>query len=136
MDKKIFEATYADHPVYYSFLNPATRYQFRNYIRPVNHIDHYEIRVTQEQIEEGRPFLPSNSKDSYIEYRILIQLISKFLLRNECCIFHCASFVYKGYAWLLTAPSGTGKTTQYNNWQRLFPDEIVMISGDMPVLET
>lgn len=134
MKERLFKATYAGHPVYYSFLNAATRYLFKSYIKSAS-VNQFDIKVTQEQIEKGRPFLPPDSKDSYIEYRLLIQLTSKFLLRHYCCVFHCASFVYKGYAWLLTAPSGTGKTTQYFNWQRLFPDEITMISGDMPVLE-
>ena len=61
-------------------------------------------------------------------------------LRAAClgvgnCVFHAAAFSWRGRAWLLTAPSGTGKTTQYLNWQRLFPGEIQMISGDMPILE-
>ena len=135
MSERIYEIIYAGHPVYYSFLNQATVYKFKNYIKTAQNIYQYDIKVTPEQIETGRPFLPSDSKDSYIEYRLLIQLTSRFLLRYNCCIFHSVSFVYQGYAWLLTAPSGTGKTTQYCNWKKTFPDEIIMISGDMPVLE-
>ena len=65
----------------------------------------------------------------------MIGLTAKELLKYDCSIFHCVSLSWKGKAFLLTAPSGTGKTTQYLNWQRLFPSEITMICGDMPVLE-
>ena len=90
---------------------------------------------TPERIERARPLLPPDSRNEYVEYRSLISLTAKTLLRYDCCIFHCACFVWQGYAWLLTAPSGVGKTTQYYNWRGAHPDEITMISGDMPVLE-
>lgn len=88
-----------------------------------------------DRISLARTMLPADSSDAYIEYRCLIELTAKELLKYDCCIFHSVSFVWRGFAWLLAAPSGTGKTTQYLNWQRLFPNEITMISGDMPVLE-
>ena len=93
------------------------------------------MHATEREIEQVRPLLPPNAKEAYVEYRCLIELTAKALLRYDCCIFHSTSFVWQGRAFLLTAPSGTGKTTQYFNWQRLFPGEITMISGDMPVLE-
>ena len=134
MTDKIFEITYASYPIHYSFNYPATRYQFRDYIRKSNALT-YDIRADEDLLARARNFLPENSTDSYVEYRALIGLTGKELLKYDCCILHAVSFVYKGFVWLLSAPSGTGKTTQYRNWCRLFPEEIKMISGDMPVLE-
>ena len=134
MNKVIFRAEYAGHPVYYEFLHPGTRLYFGKHLKRAVEKSNPDIKVTEALIEKVVPFYPSGTKKSYIEYKLMIQQTGKFLLRYHCCIFHCVSFVYKGYAWLLTAPSGTGKTTQYLNWNRLYPDEIVMISGDMPVL--
>lgn len=131
--KKVFQVEYAGHAVRYSFLYPYTRYDFRDYIRPAEG-EEYDIRVWPELIELGRKLLPEDSADHYVEYRCLIPLTARALLKWNASIFHAASFVMGGYAWLVTAPSGTGKTTQYFNWQRLFPGEITMISGDMPVL--
>ena len=37
-------------------------------------------------------------------------------------------------AWLITAPSGVGKTTQYQNLKQLYGEEIQIICGDNPVL--
>lgn len=130
----IYEVKYGDHPVRYSFVYPTTKRLFKRYLH-VSDADTYDIQAEPWLIERTRKFLPEDSKDSYVEYRTLIGLTSKYLLEHKACIFHSVSFEYKGYAWLLSAPSGTGKTTQYLNWQRLFPDEIKMISGDMPVLE-
>ena len=134
MERQIFQVEYGGHPVRYAFQYPATRWRFRKFIHSVAG-EEYDILSTHERIEAARAVLPEGSRDDYAEYRSLISLTAKELLRCHCCIFHAVSFLWQGYAWLLTAPSGTGKTTQYLNWQRLHPDEITMICGDMPVLE-
>lgn len=134
MERQIFQVEYGGHPVRYAFQYPATRWRFRKFIHSVAG-EEYDILSTHERIEAARAVLPEGSRDDYAEYRSLISLTAKELLRCHCCIFHAVSFLWQGYAWLLTAPSGTGKTTQYLNWQRLYPDEITMICGDMPVLE-
>ena len=134
MKQRIFQIEYAGNLVRYSFVFPGTRYCFRPLPRFAEGTD-FHIRATREQIQHTRGLLPPDSSDSYAEYRTMIPLTSQELLRNGCCIFHAVSFLWRDYAWLLTAPSGTGKTTQYLNWQRLFPGEIQMICGDMPVLE-
>ncbi|MBR0136455.1 MAG: hypothetical protein IJM18_09640 [Clostridia bacterium] len=132
--KKVYQVEYAGHLIRYSFMFPGTMYNFRNYIRPAEG-DQYDIRVTPELVEIGKELLPEDSSDAYVEYRLMIERTALELLRWDCCIFHSAAFVFEGRAWLLAAPSGTGKTTQFLNWQRLHPGEIRMICGDMPVLE-
>ena len=134
MAEPVYQMTVAGHPLRYAFLYPKTRYMMRPLPRPVEG-DEVDVRVPPENIELGRNFLTPDSSDDYVEYRCLIELTARALLRYGCSIFHAASFVWKDRAWLLTGPSGVGKTTQYFNWQRLFPGEITMISGDMPVLE-
>ncbi|MBR5095262.1 MAG: hypothetical protein IK095_09210 [Oscillospiraceae bacterium] len=132
---KVYRMTYAGHPMHYSFLYPATRARLRPLPRAVEGVEP-DIRVSPEKIELGRNFLPPDASDDYVEYRCLIELTARALLRWHCSIFHSAAFTWRGRAWLLTGPSEVGKTTQYLNWQRLHPGEIQMISGDMPVLET
>ncbi len=131
---KTYEVSYAGHTIRYSFVNPETKRCFRRFLQRSDS-ECFDVRATQGEIEQVRPLLPPDAKDAYVEYRALIGLTAKALLPYDCCIFHSASFVWQGRAFLLAAPSGTGKTTQYLNWQRLFPGEITMISGDMPVLE-
>lgn len=134
MANKVYQLNYAGHPVRYSFLHPQTYAFLRPFPRAVEG-EKADIAVTQELIEQVRDLFPDDPTDAFVEYRCLIGLTAQKLLQYGCCIFHSASFVFEGRAWLLAAPPGTGKTTQYLNWQRLYPGEITMISGDMPVLE-
>ena len=134
MKEQTFKINYAGNILHYSFTYPATRYQFHPWPCQADEIN-TGIHASHEQIDLARTLLPKGSPDPYVEFRALIGVTAKELLKYDCCIFHGVAFVWKGKAFLLTAPSGTGKTTQFLNWQRLFPDEITMICGDMPVLE-
>lgn len=134
MAETVFQMLVAGYPLRYAFLYPRTRMKLRPLPLPVEG-EEADVRVPPEKIELGRNFLTADSSDDYVEYRCLIELTARALLRYGCSIFHAVSFVWRDRAWLLTGPSGVGKTTQYFNWQRLFPGEITMISGDMPVLE-
>ena len=134
MPKDVFLLKYAGHPIRYSFLVPGTRYLFRPAPRRVKG-ETVDVVGSWELLEAARGNFEEGTKDEYLEYRCLLGLVSRYLLRFGCCVFHAAAFRWRDRAWLLTAPPETGKTTQYVNWQRLFPGEIAMISGDMPVLE-
>jgi len=48
--------------------------------------------------------------------------------------FHGAVFSWHGRAFMFTAKSGTGKSTQLKNWLQLYGDEINIINGDKPIL--
>lgn len=129
-----FHMQYAGHEIRYQFLKERTPFFFKKYIRHISH-DSFDIKMTKEYFDLAREENPEDASDSYVEYRGLIALTGKELLRYNCCIFHSISFLFKGKAWLIAAPSGVGKTTQYLNWQKAWPDEIRMICGDMPVLK-
>ncbi len=134
MENTAFEWSLAGHKVLVSFLYPFTRFMLRPLpARAPGQIA--ELFATSDLIERGRRFLEADSSDAYVEYRCFIGLSSRWLLRFHACVFHAVAFSWRGRAWLVAAPSGIGKTTQYLNWQRLFPGEIQMISGDMPILE-
>lgn len=45
-----------------------------------------------------------------------------------------STYIWKDLAWLVTAPSGTGKSTHYCLWKLLCPDEIQIINGDKPIV--
>ena len=132
---QVYEMSIAGQPLRYIFLYPETRFFLRPLPRRVEGED-CDIAVTPEKIELGRNFLEPGSSDAYVEYRCLIELTARRLLRSGGCVFHAVAFYWQNRALLLTAPSGVGKTTQFLNWQRLHPEEITVISGDMPALET
>lgn len=132
--EKVYQAEYAGHPVRFAFLHPFTRRHFKFWLHPVEGED-YDIKATPEQVARTLALMPESNPEYYAEYKALIGPTSEYLLRYDCCIFHAVAFLWRGRAWLLTAPSGTGKSTQFLNWRRLHPGEITMICGDMPVLE-
>lgn len=130
----VYEYTLAGHKIRYAFRLAQTKY----YFRPLMHrtqATEWDILVSAKELGTNRKLYPSEYPDPYVEFRTLRLPTSGFLMDYDCCLFHATAFRYQGGAWLLTAPSGTGKTTQYLNWQRLHPGEIEMIGGDMPVLE-
>lgn len=130
----IYQVEYAGHPIRYALRYAETRYYFGAYMHGARG-DNYDICATDEWMDHVRTLLPDRSPPPFVECRSLIRLTSNALLRHGCAIIHAVSFLWQDRVWLLTAPSGTGKTTQFLNWQRLFPGEITMICGDMPVLE-
>ena len=69
------------------------------------------------------------------EYHLLHLVISNALLPFNRCVFHGTAFLWHDKAWLFSAPSGTGKTTQYRQWRRLYRDEVRILNGDKPILQ-
>lgn len=128
----VFEARLAGHPLRYAFRYPATRRYFRSWLKPCG--GEAEILASAEDVARAHELIPQENAEDYAEFKALIGLTCRALLHRDCSLFHAAAFLWRGRAWLLTAPSGTGKTTQFMNWRRLLPAEITMISGDMPAL--
>lgn len=132
--EKVYQAEFAGHPVRFAFLHQEARKYFKFWLKPVDG-EEYDIKATPERVAWALQQSLEHTTDAYAEYKALLGMTSAFLTRYRCCIFHAVAFLYRGRAWLLAAPSGTGKTTQFLNWRKLYPGEITMISGDMPVLE-
>ena len=136
----MYQAEYAGIPVRYRFRYPLTRMFFWNWMRPAPDgtlSDAKYVEVPEEVIENGRKRFPADAAAENIEFKALIDLTSRVLLSSApVCIFHAVALNVLGKAWLITAPSGVGKTTQLKNW-RLMKDvpDVGVICGDMPVLE-
>ncbi len=75
------------------------------------------------------------SYNSYAEYNTLHVSVSEALMKHNRFLFHSAAVTVNEKAWLLCGESGVGKTTQYKNLKKLYPDHINIISGDKPALE-
>lgn len=69
-----------------------------------------------------------------LEYETLVYRVSEGLFKHDAFVFHGAAFLWRERAYIFTAPSGTGKTTQYRRWRELYGDEIRILNGDKPVL--
>lgn len=69
------------------------------------------------------------------EYSLLPMNTSNSIMEHDRIMLHGVAFIWQGRAWIITAPSGTGKTTQFYRWREVYGDEIIMLNGDKPILE-
>ena len=94
-----------------------------------------DVSLPEDEVYRYPLICPSGVLDPYGEFYMLMARTSTFLLRQKRVLIHGVSFLWQGKAWLITAQSGVGKTTQLRHWQRLYGDEIQIINGDKTVLE-
>ena len=95
----------------------------------------YDIAITEEDIDTYPEQCADGVLHPYDEHYMLIARASQFLLKRHRVLIHGVAFVWKGKAWLITAPSGTGKTTQLRHWCTCFSEEVQVLNGDKPLLE-
>ena len=131
---EIYDVTLADSKIRYSFQNKETKYYFYPCIKQSDETE-YDIRVSEDRFDQFKKTFPNGTSDYFIELHALIGLTSAFLLKNMGCIFHGVAFIHRGYAWILTGPSGVGKTTQFLNWYTAYPGDISILNGDKPILK-
>lgn len=93
-----------------------------------------KAEVPTAYIERRRPMYEPGTPAFYIEATESATFASQALLPYQRAIFHAVAFTWQDRGYLMTAPSGTGKTTQYALWKKLYGDEVQMINGDKPAL--
>ena len=91
--------------------------------------------ISQAHLEKERPYYSPGMADWLLEYNELPFAVSNALLPYGRCLFHGVAFLWRGKAWIWTAPPGTGKTTQYARWKFRYGDEVTILNGDKPLLE-
>ena len=74
-------------------------------------------------------------KDPHNEYSAMAAVCSAALTAFDRCVIHAAAIRFRDRAWLISAPSGVGKSTLVRTLQEMWPDRFGVISGDRPVLE-
>lgn len=117
-----------------SFRFPETENLFKDYICPTITVEE-PLYVEDDLWNLLSDVEKEESPGPWTEFYQLSGLVSRFLLKYNRCIFHGVAFLWKDQAWIITAPSGTGKTTQICLWQKLFGREIEIINGDKPIIE-
>ena len=93
-----------------------------------------EAQVPTEHIERVRHLYTPDVSTGYIEATEIAAFAGGALLPYNRAVFHAVAFTWQDRGYLLTAPSGTGKTTQYALWKTLYGSEVQMINGDKPAL--
>ncbi len=113
------------------FLYEDTRNYFID-IKPFK-MDTPLVSVTANEIDNYKNHT-HDASNAYVEYCLLLQKVSNLLPAYDHCLFHGAALLYKEKVFILTGPSGVGKTTQYRNLKKLYGNTIHVINGDKPVL--
>ncbi len=136
MDNKNYSLDCGGLSLRYSFIYPETRDLFKEYLTecpdPTADCD---IRITPEYMDENQ-WLVSEDETSlpFIEFQCLMLATGNALLSHKRALFHGAALLWKGCAWILTGPSGTGKTTQLRHWRNILKRDARIINGDKPLL--
>ena len=131
--RSVYSLNLGGYEIKYSFLVPGTCRIFGNYIKECDS-DSYDIRLTRAYMEECRWLVTEDTADDWLEFQSLMLATGNYILSVDRALFHGAAFLWKDKAWILTAPSGTGKTTQLKNWRNLLKKDIRIINGDKPVV--
>lgn len=92
------------------------------------------VYVSDDRLELVKEYYTESTSEISTEYYELCRAASDALLPYGGAVFHALAFKWKGRAWLITAPSGTGKTTHYIQWKRQFSDELTIMNGDKPII--
>ena len=77
------------------------------------------------------PGAPVEACESLCIYRAIAEQLPQF----DRFVFHGAAIEYQNFAYLFTAPSGTGKTTHINLWHKYLDDKVGIINGDKPIIK-
>lgn len=116
------------------FHSLVTRNQyFHEFCREDDKFDFME-KVSVPSVEIARRMKDFGS-ESFTEFNLLLEHICNLFLPYDRCLFHGVAICVDDRAWLITAPSGTGKSTQYRLWKELYGDKVRLICGDKPILE-
>ncbi len=92
------------------------------------------IRIESDEGRSYRIIIPERLADSVCENGnwLLYLPLKKLMLPFGRVIIHASAVIYRGEAYVFSAPSGFGKSTQADIWSREFEAEI--INGDKIIL--
>jgi len=68
-------------------------------------------------------------------FYLLGDVFTYTVLSRGAGVFHSSAISYKGSGILLSAPSGTGKSTHAELWKEVFKEDVVHFNDDTPVLK-
>lgn len=121
----------------YELQDPETSALLKGYIeKNESGLPAGTICVTSEYMEENHWLVgDEETSAAFLEFQSLMLATGNALLSHRRALFHGVAMLWNGRAWIFTAPSGTGKTTQLRLWRKLFRKDVQVINGDKPVLE-
>lgn len=123
-------------------------YDFREYMQQFDEPD-VSIYISQKDLDQERLLHPEilnpavsvdNDKVTVtydygcLEPFVALRKTADAVLPFDVFLFHGAVVEKDGYAYIFTAPSGTGKSTRIQLWLEKYPDSTV-VNGDKPFIK-
>lgn len=133
MNNKIATVEVAETKININLLFEETGPRFGAFLKDFDPTAPY-TGLSEEELDAAVPKYPDFVSKPTIEFNELMFKVCRILLDKGMPTFHGTAFIWNEKAWIFTAPSGTGKSTQYFMWKALFNDEIRLLSGDKTVL--
>ena len=124
-------------------VHPRTVFACKDYLTSSDSTD-YVLSISQDDIDERRRIISyytfgkttcvKTDSTISIEQTILLNEIADLMLNFDTLLMHGAVVSYNGSAYMITAPSGTGKSTRARLWLDAFPGAII-VNGDKPLIK-
>ena len=97
--------------------------------------EEYEITLTQEDLEKERTY--NDKGDVYVNEEIsaTYRKIADLLIEKDILVFHGSSFIVDNKGYIVTARSGTGKSTHVGLLKELLGDRLTYINDDKPLID-
>jgi len=95
--------------------------------------------ITIRYIESDLPFPIKDQTvlirwDDYRSFQLAGIAYRHYLLSRESITIHSSAFATGGKGVIISAPSGTGKSTHARLWKELYGDEVVFVNDDRPAI--
>ena len=94
----------------------------------------FSVTVSDEDIKKEREESQTDFNDGYYEFTVAYRKIAERLSEYDAFLFHGSVIDLAGNAYVITAPSGTGKTTHTRLWLEEFSGEASILNGDKPII--
>ncbi len=134
MAMKYYSGIFGGEQLNFMFRHPDTAHYFGNWITETDAISEpcLQVPFTDVSLWEDQWDLED---DGFTEFQLSIFRVSNALLQHRACVFHGAAFLWQEIAFLITAASGVGKSTQLRNLLKICGNEIRVMNGDKPILK-
>ena len=111
-----------------------TKEYLKDYLTDTGNCD-FEVIVTDDMIAFEKSIVVETLEEPYFEITAILRQICKVILEQYNGFFlHCSCFEFEGNAYVITARSGTGKSTHTRLLREYLGERITMINDDKPIV--
>ena len=95
----------------------------------------FNVCASREEMQREKESAETRISDSYAESLAVFRKMSTLAAEKDVLLMHGSAFSFDGKAVIITAPSGTGKSTHTALWLKAFGDRVRVINDDKPWLK-